>query len=105
MSATQYLVFYSLHILHEREIARITIKDIPVTHRYLGQFEAEGIDDLYRLMQGDVWSPNGEARSLIEGAGLHHTSMSCGDVIYNPRSNSFWVVSPCGFKQLDPEYG
>ena len=97
---TLYLVFYSLHILHHREIARVTIKDIPVTHRYLGQFEAKGLEDLFKCMQGDNWSPNGEARPLIEGAGLHHTSMYVGDVIYKPQSNTFWVVDSYGFKEL-----
>lgn len=32
-------------------------------------------------MQGENWSPNGEARSLIEEKGLIHTSMSMGDIV------------------------
>ena len=32
-------------------------------------------------MQGEKWSPKGEARELIKSKGLRHTSMSVGDVM------------------------
>lgn len=50
------------------------------THILLGTFEAEDLEDLYTRMQGENWSPNGEARELIESKGLTHTSMSVGDI-------------------------
>lgn len=36
---------------------------------------------IFHNMQGEVWSPKGEARELIESLGLGHTSMSVGDVL------------------------
>jgi len=35
----------------------------------------------YHFMQGEVWSPLGEARQLITECGLKHTSMSVGDIM------------------------
>lgn len=37
--------------------------------------------EIFIDMQGENWSPNGEANELIESLGLYHTSMSVGDVI------------------------
>lgn len=39
------------------------------------------LDMLFRQFQAENWSPNGEARPLIEQKGLWHTSMCVGDVI------------------------
>jgi len=38
-------------------------------------------DRLFVLLQGEKWSPKGEAKELILDKGLLHTSMSVGDVI------------------------
>ena len=35
-------------------------------------------------MQGENWSPRGEARPLIARLGLGHTSLSLGDVVQAP---------------------
>lgn len=37
-------------------------------------------EEIFYNMQGENWSPNGEANGLIESLGLGHTSMSIGDV-------------------------
>lgn len=39
------------------------------------------LDRLFGAMQGECWSPKGEARTLIQSKGLSHTSLSVGDVI------------------------
>jgi len=57
-------------------------------------------EDAYAFMQGNVWSPEGEARGLIEDLGLKHTSMSVGDVIEDTDGN-FYFVDICGFKSID----
>lgn len=39
------------------------------------------IDRLYYALQGENWSPNGEANEFITKKDLGHTSMSTGDII------------------------
>lgn len=56
------------------------------------------LDFIYMQQQAENWSPNGEARALIESLGLEHTSMSIGDVV--EHDGKFWVVTPVGFKAL-----
>lgn len=38
------------------------------------------ISRIRTMMQGEVWSPQGQARGLVERAGVGHTSMSPGDM-------------------------
>ena len=58
------------------------------------------LDQIYNLMQGEVWSPNGEGRELIQSLGLNHTSMSMGDIIYSGKDKEFWMVMPSGFSNV-----
>jgi len=69
------------------------------THVYLRSIEAMSLDQVYTLSQGEVWSPNGEARDLIRSKNLRHTSMSVGDVIEDANAD-FFVVSSFGFDNL-----
>lgn len=69
------------------------------THAYLKMVEAEGLNDLFNKMQGEQWSPNGEARKLIEEKGLNHTSMSTGDVVID-EEGTVWMVDLIGWKTL-----
>ena len=48
----------------------------------LKAIKAVNLDAVYNYFQGEVWSPNGEARPLISALGLTHTSMSVGDLIF-----------------------
>jgi hypothetical protein len=68
------------------------------THVYLRDVEAAGLDEVYYRSQGEIWSPNGEARELIRAKGLRHTSMSVGDVI--EHDGRFWAVASVGFNEL-----
>lgn len=54
-------------------------------------------EQIFELMQGETWSPEGEARSLIEAVGLRHTSMSVGDCIDEPDLLCFYEVGEVGF--------
>ena len=56
------------------------------------------LESVYRAMQGEEWSPMGEARSLISSRGLQHTSMSVGDLIV--CGGVVHMVDSCGFKEL-----
>ena len=58
------------------------------------------LGEVYHRMQGEIWSPNGEARSLIEEKGLQHTSMSVGDVIVDDDSGEVFLVANIGFKKI-----
>jgi hypothetical protein len=51
------------------------------SHVRLCEVQADSLDDAWCQMQAERWSPNGEARPLLERLGLSHTSMSVGDVI------------------------
>ena len=66
------------------------------------QYENEEhmLEALFIQMQGEHWSPQGDARPLIEHRGLRHTSMSVGDLVYNETSGRVWEVDICGFKHI-----
>jgi len=51
------------------------------THIMLGRVVCEDPEKLFHDLQGDFWSPNGEARNLIDNVGLNHTSISVGDIL------------------------
>jgi hypothetical protein len=70
------------------------------THIYLKQVEALSLERAYVMMQGPIWSPRGEARSLIQSRGLQHTSMSVGDVAISDQSGACWIVDIFGFKGI-----
>jgi len=77
--------------------------DLSLTHIHLKDLELPGgtqqLDRVFCEMQGENWSPNGEARDLIRSKGVLHTSMSMGDVIVDEDGNTF-IVSMVGFKEL-----
>ncbi len=68
------------------------------THRFVKFVEAKDLEDVFCKMQGENWSPNGEARKLIRLLGLKHTSMSIGDVISD--GEDYWMVAPVGFVRI-----
>jgi len=74
-----------------------TVDELDDTHTLLTSYEAESLDAVWEHFQAENWSPNGEARSLIEEKELSHTSMSVGDVIHDTESGFYHVVRPMGF--------
>jgi len=75
-------------------------RNLSATHVHLKDVETtRGLEAVYTEMQGEVWSPNGEARELIQSKGLQHTSMSIGDVIVDDVGNAH-VVSNVGYKGI-----
>lgn len=101
----RYAVYYQrfFGLLRPAE-TRLTWLDI--THCRVKQIEANGLDEVYRQMQGEVWSPKGEARELIRSLGLSHTSLSVGDVVKDPVGD-FWACNlsgwlPLGRNQVKP---
>ena len=51
------------------------------THVKLGSVGRAKPNELYAALQGEGWSPNGEAKSLLRRLGLRHTSMMVGDCV------------------------
>lgn len=61
---------------------------------------ADDLEDVYHKMQGEVWSPNGEASELIKELGLDHTSMSMGDIAYCHESHDYYYCSWIGWDKI-----
>lgn len=75
-----------------------TTKTLKNTHILLGKIKETDKENIFRMMQGENWSPFGEARNLIRSKGLKHTSMSVGDVV--KIGSSAFMVDTYGFKKL-----
>lgn len=75
---------------------------LSVTHAKVRTLDARGPNEVFSTMQGEIWSPNGEARLIIEAAGLQHTSMSVGDCVVerDGRWEALYIVDRVGFKRL-----
>lgn len=100
----QYAVFYhrSPTFLDSglNGTTRLVTSDIPHTHAFVTTVNAEGLDDVYHQLQAEWWSPNGEAKSIIESAGVSHTSLSIGDVVCDDNGNFFECVSS-GWRKVE----
>jgi len=75
------------------------IRNLEATHVHLKDLDNyRDLENVWIYMQGEVWSPNGEARDLIKSKGLAHTSMSVGDIII--ADGHIWMVDNMGFELL-----
>ena len=95
----KYAIYYRVdaNFREDRALTRHEVFD-PELFRLVSVFEAMDADDAYMNMQGEMWSPNGEARFMIRRLGLRHTSMSIGDVIYDLFSGDMYQVMIAGFE-------
>lgn len=71
--------------------------DLSATHIHVKNIEATSRSDAFMQMQAERWSPNGEARELIECLGLSHTSMCVGDIIREETGRTF-MCKPIGWQ-------
>jgi len=85
--------------MHSSPLTLADIKD-PEKFCYLQTVLAHAREDVFMMMQGEVWSPNGEARSLIQKLGLDHTSMSVGDVLRIVDDDVWYVCDMIGWKKV-----
>ena len=92
-----YAVYYSKNPTF---VEGVKIGDLSKTHQYLGFMGAGGLEDLFVKMQGESWSPQGEARGLIKHLGLKHTSMSVGDVVLDVLTGEWWECAGAGWNVL-----
>jgi hypothetical protein len=78
------------------EATHVLLREIELP---VGKVPLKELEEVYHQQQGEVWSPNGEARELIEAKGLQHTSMSMGDVI--EVGGHWFIVDRFGFMELE----
>ena len=77
----------------------LTATALRLSHAWLFEIEAVSLDDAFRRMQGESWSPQGEARELLQALGLHHTAMSVGDVLRD-EEGICWECLEQGWRAL-----
>ena len=98
-----YQIFYArrptFHASGAFGIPRLTTAAIQSSHVRLCEVEADSLDDAWRQMQAEHWSPNGEGRALLESLGLSHTSMSVGDVIRG-EDGTYWECLDLGWRPV-----
>lgn len=69
------------------------------THALVGTIDETNPEEIWAMMQGEAWSPKGEARNLIGNLGLQHTSMSVGDALV--MGDDIYIVDRTGFKKVE----
>lgn len=89
-----YQRFFNLVLPEE-----LRLEWLPFTHRHLMAVEANCKGDVFLQMQGETWSPNGEARPLLKERHLSHTSLSIGDVIRDEAGRT-WVCDRVGWRKV-----
>lgn len=58
------------------------------------------LEEIFYRMQGEVWSPHGEARYMIASLGVQHTSMSIGDIARDEQTGKVWRVAMFGWEDV-----
>jgi hypothetical protein len=69
-------------------------------YRAVTDITVEDLEEVYIEMQGEKWSPNGEARELISSLGLSHTSMSTGDIAFCHNDGKYYYCSWVGWDEI-----
>lgn len=91
-----------------RSDPHLTAANLENTHAYIGFVEQESslpqdhtslLGYVYQVMQGEIWSSWGQAKHLLARRGVHHTSMSVGDVVVTPSGLAF-EVDDLGFREI-----
>jgi hypothetical protein len=74
--------------------------DLTKTHVFLKLIEGRNPQDVYFRMQGESWSPTGEAREFVASKGVRHTSMSVGDIVVDHNCRVGFILDRTGFRFL-----
>ncbi|HNS49858.1 MAG TPA: hypothetical protein PKO09_01615 [Anaerolineae bacterium] len=80
----------------------LTVSRLQHTHVHLTTIQAQNRADAWLQMQGENWSPHGEARPLIEMLDLTHTSMSVGDVLRD-EAGVYWECLDLGWRAVEDD--
>ena len=67
--------------------------DLTKTHVSLKLIEARNPEDVYLKMQGESWSPTGDAREFVASKGL-----SVGDIVVDRTSRVAFILDRVGFR-------
>ena len=92
-------VTYARRTALDQEPPSVTVASLEKTHVFLFEVLGTSIENVFWQMQGENWSPRGEARPLIEKLRLRHTSMSVGDVVQAPGGR-FYICRDLGWKEI-----
>jgi len=78
----------------------ITKEEFKANYKFVADVCSVNLEYVFMRMQGENWSPHGEARDLITALGVGHTSMSVGDIAQT-ADGSYHIVANFGFDKLD----
>jgi hypothetical protein len=98
---------FSLGVDFARKLGKLPtgINGVKRSHTILGKIKGPGgkidnvsLETIFKTLQGEIWSPQGEARNLIKKSKTSHTSMSIGDIVQDGKR--FFMVDKGGFDQI-----
>jgi len=97
-----YMIYYRRNATL-RENADITYEAITKSDDYVLVTPLMGLnlEDIFEKMQGEHWSPNGEARPFIESLDLDHTSMSVGDCVLDVSTGNMYECASEGWNKVN----
>lgn len=72
---------------------------LEATYVCVGTVNLDDPEDVWDAMQGERWSPGGQARSLIKTLGLAHTTLCVGDIA--EINGQLWFCDNTGWAQLE----
>lgn len=88
-----------LAFLQEHESENVpTLQNYKTSHKLVGEIVEKRPERIFGMMQGAQWSQVGEATTMLRRLGIHHTSMSVGDII--KTGNKVLFVDRDGFTPL-----
>lgn len=76
------------------------INNLERTHVLIGSIAETDPEKIFSLMQAESWSPQDQARSMIEKLRVGHVSMTTGDIIVS--QNKIVIRDKKAFVNLNP---
>jgi len=78
---------------------RINPRALRETHILLGSIDGgDSLEEVFRILRGNQWSPRGEAGAFIEAMRLDHVAMGTGDLL--ETATGIWVAAASGYVQI-----
>ena len=78
--------------------ANLIKRDLSSTHQLIAVDDELDLEKLFKLYQGENWSPNGEAKELVISLGLQHTSINIGDIVQ--QGDNYYFCDVIGWAKL-----
>ncbi len=99
MKGDLFMIFYKSNPMFNEDDLPKDWVDFETRWTAVKAVRATNPEDAYAKMQGERWSPNGEAKPLTRALDTH-TSMSVGDVCINLRTGKAFGAIDIGFTDL-----